>query len=832
MNIIKKNKQIIIIVFMILLCFNVDASNLSKISVDKKNRTLIAPESTNYSWYFNNVKLPIEGQVLKIKKAGIYSLKTKDNNGKEVAKSIKINLGQGGIISVVYLIGDSTVANYTSGYYPKTGWGQVLQSYFDETNVVIDNRAIGGTSAKSFYDSYWADVIKDVQPGDYVFVQFGINDANTDVARYSAPFTGFQDYLTLFVNETKAKGATCVLVATLRRNSWNNTTPETLYNAYHDYPVATRQLAVQLNTPLIDLDKATVPLLEPLGSLYTGNFMYMNLKPGEYPTYPTGQDDDVHFQRMGAIEMARLVVQGIKEEASSFPSMNLLVPSIKPVYDITVSQNNVAAGLVTRSQSFTSGTNITLKAYAFDGYLFKGWQSTDGITLSTNPLFSYTTGNTTASFVGVFEEDPICPPMVLYTQVNDGVVEKTNKAIVNSGNKVVFSATPLSGGSWSWTGPNSFSANTREITLNNIQVSQAGEYIASYTSEAKCVTQKSFNATVDGKIGGDGTILLSATANADKGTITLNWTLKNITASVQVFRDTDSNPTGRSRLAILSNSTTQFTDVNVVKGTTYYYWVTAIDINGNTKSTSTNVTAEDNSGTTSIWLESECGNVGNLWDVSVDINASNGKYTTIKVGYTSGSVAPDVNGQIIYNFNVTEAGDYGLWARTIAPNVSDDSFWISIDNGAWFSWNNIAPSTSWVWSKANNYTLSIGTHTLKIGYREDGAKLDKILITNTRLTPTLNGADANNCGELNTTDIDFYKDKILLYPNPIENTLTINGITTKQSVSIYDIAGRIVKTVIIDQDQNSINLNRLKTGVYFILINENNQLITKKFMKL
>jgi len=186
----------------------------------------------------------------------------------------------------------------------------------------------------------------------------------------------------------------------------------------------------------------------------------------------------------------------------------------------------------------------------------------------------------------------------------------------------------------------------------------------------------------------------------------------------------------------------------------------------------------------------------------------------------------------MYNFNVTEAGDYGLWARTIAPNTSDDSFWISIDNGAWFSWNNIAPSTSWVWSKANNYTLSIGTHTLKIGYREDGAKLDKILITNTRLTPTLKGADANNCEKLSTTDIDFYKDKILLYPNPVENTLSINGIITKQSVSIYDITGRIVKTVIIDQGQNSINLNRLKTGVYFILINENNQLITKKFMKL
>ncbi len=75
----------------------------------------------------------------------------------------------------IFTIGDSTVQTYTSGYYPRTGWGQVLQYFFDENYVVVDNRAVGGTSSKSFYDGYWksdgswSQIVNELSAGDFVF---------------------------------------------------------------------------------------------------------------------------------------------------------------------------------------------------------------------------------------------------------------------------------------------------------------------------------------------------------------------------------------------------------------------------------------------------------------------------------------------------------------------------------------------------------------------------------------------------------------------------------------------------------------------------------------
>lgn len=74
----------------------------------------------------------------------------------------------------LYLIGDSTMANYADNYeegkdyfktrYPVTGWGQVFQEFFDGADlaafinifradqVVVDDRARGGRSTRTFFE--------------------------------------------------------------------------------------------------------------------------------------------------------------------------------------------------------------------------------------------------------------------------------------------------------------------------------------------------------------------------------------------------------------------------------------------------------------------------------------------------------------------------------------------------------------------------------------------------------------------------------------------------------------------------------------------------------
>src|SRR5712692_8258378 len=73
--------------------------------------------------------------------------------------------------ATIHTIGDSTVAVWPSRYYPKSGWGQDLQFFFDSSAVLIDDQAVSGSSSKSFYDNNWATVKDTLQSGDFVTIQ-------------------------------------------------------------------------------------------------------------------------------------------------------------------------------------------------------------------------------------------------------------------------------------------------------------------------------------------------------------------------------------------------------------------------------------------------------------------------------------------------------------------------------------------------------------------------------------------------------------------------------------------------------------------------------------
>jgi len=66
---------------------------------------------------------------------------------------------------------------------------------------------------------------------------------------------------------------------------------------------------------------------------------------------------------------------------------------------------------------------------------------------------------------------------------------------------------------------------------------------------------------------------------------------------------------------------------------------------------------------------------------------------------------------------------------------------------------------------------------------------------------------------------------LLIYPNPIKNTLTIDGNYT--SATIYNVFGTIV---LITDYQNTIDVASLNNGVYFIHINTNSSSAVKKII--
>ncbi|MCU4674120.1 GDSL-type esterase/lipase family protein [Catenovulum sp. 2E275] len=303
--------------------------------------------------------------------------------------------------ATAYLIGDSTVANYADGYYPQTGWGQVFQHYLDDAKITVDNRALGGRSSKSFYNDHWTDVKANITEGDYVFIQFGINDRASDEDR-KAPTGGktegfFEFYMTNFVEESRELGAIPIFVTTVRRNDWQAGVP---YDAYHEHPVVTRQLATDLNVPLIDLNAKNKALLELVGENYANEFYYMGFGANQYGN-ATAEDDTVHFQKQGAVEMARLVAEGIKE-LDGTATVAPLISALKPTYSMSVSSPTPAAGVYTTAFEYPAGTPFTLKALANEADEFTQWLDDNRAEVSTAYLYEFDTQDMETKYEAVF----------------------------------------------------------------------------------------------------------------------------------------------------------------------------------------------------------------------------------------------------------------------------------------------------------------------------------------------------------------------------------------------------------------------------------------------
>jgi lysophospholipase L1-like esterase len=358
----------------------------------------------------------------------------------------------------IYTVGDSTVQSYTAGYYPRAGWGQELGWHFDPAKVAVTNKAVGGTSSKSFYDSYWAGVKSLVKPGDYVTIGFGINDAAADAARHTVPFTTFKEYLTRFVNETRALGAYPILVATQPRNAWNAGPNPTVYPAYHDYPVASRQLAGELGVPLIDLDQRGVALLQSLGQSYATNYLYNYYLPGEWTNYPNGNADAVHFQQNGAHELARLVVAGIRSLAGDV-NVGKLIPALKPTYQVNFSSNNAAGGQISRAASFPAGATVTAYARPYAGFAFVSW---NGDITSTRRNATFTMGSVPRTVSATFSGSPASYQAEGAVLSGTGTVTETVNAGYTGSSYVNF---PLTGGTLTFNNANGGDGGARTLRV-------------------------------------------------------------------------------------------------------------------------------------------------------------------------------------------------------------------------------------------------------------------------------------------------------------------------------------------------------------------------------
>ena len=210
----------------------------------------------------------------------------------------------------VYLIGDSTCATKTESARPETGWGEKLGQHFKK-GVTVDNRALNGRSTKSFRDQgHWDKILETLKPGDFVFIQFGHNDQKKSKPQvYSDPQT-FSENLKRYIDETRAKGATPVLLTSIVRRKFDEN--GRLVNTLKHYTAATRQVAKQTGTPMIDMDEKTRTLIQEMGP-EASKSIYLWVSKSDYPNLKTDKKDDTHLCVAGAEKYASLVAEGIRE---------------------------------------------------------------------------------------------------------------------------------------------------------------------------------------------------------------------------------------------------------------------------------------------------------------------------------------------------------------------------------------------------------------------------------------------------------------------------------------------------------------------------------------
>ena len=228
--------------------------------------------------------------------------------------------GTDGAKPTLFLIGDSTVkcgsGNGEGGMF---GWGQVLDAHFDLDRIDIKNHAIGGRSSRTFLtEGRWDAVRDELQPGDFVLMQFGHNDGGEmfegnrprasikgngdDTQEGVVAQTGKREtvhsygwYLRKYAREARERGATPIVLSLIPRDIWHE---GRVARADQHHGKWAAEAAAQVGAIFVDLNDLVAHRYEADGR---------DVVHVEYFT-PT---DHTHTSRRGAEVNAECVVTGV-----------------------------------------------------------------------------------------------------------------------------------------------------------------------------------------------------------------------------------------------------------------------------------------------------------------------------------------------------------------------------------------------------------------------------------------------------------------------------------------------------------------------------------------
>ena len=222
-------------------------------------------------------------------------------------------------LPTLFIAGDSTAARGQGER--QQGWAEPFAAYFDPSKINLTNRARGGRSSRTFItNGEWEQILTDLKSGDIVLIQFGHNDAgplndepppplrargslaglgeetreidNVLTKKHEVVHT-FGWYLRKMIADTKAKGATPIVLSLTVRNVWKDGKIERS-NRFSRWSA---EVAKAGHVAFFDLSSAVAGQFDALGEEKTKAFY---------------TQDHTHFNAAGADRHAAAVLSGLR----------------------------------------------------------------------------------------------------------------------------------------------------------------------------------------------------------------------------------------------------------------------------------------------------------------------------------------------------------------------------------------------------------------------------------------------------------------------------------------------------------------------------------------
>ena len=219
----------------------------------------------------------------------------------------------------LFLVGDSIMrTGVATGDTGPWGWGAEIIPMFDATKIHVYNLGLGGRSSRGYIqEGAWAKVMDRLQPGDWVILQFGHNDAansanypdrttvkgnGDETQEIDSPVTHEKEtihsygwYMRQYVKDVKSKGATAIIICSPPpRDTWVD---GKIVRGLDGYAGWAKEAAQQSGALFIDLNTISADKYDALGQEATRAVF----------------NDNQHSRKAGAKLNAESVVTGIRQ---------------------------------------------------------------------------------------------------------------------------------------------------------------------------------------------------------------------------------------------------------------------------------------------------------------------------------------------------------------------------------------------------------------------------------------------------------------------------------------------------------------------------------------